>query len=83
MTTAALSNPFALMMDPERITQAIAKSESLRRLSQRECRPLDKPVIRSKSAEIAAFDSKIDRHTVYLAPGEETPAVLPRRGSTH
>lgn len=80
MSTATLSaNPFALMMDPERIRNAIAKSDSLRRLSQRECHPLDRAVIRSKSAELAAFDAKIDRNTVYLAPGEDTPSVPPRR----
>lgn len=76
MSTARVSaNPFALMTDPQRVWQAIDNSKSLGKLSQRRCHPLDKAVIRSASAELAAFDSKIDRHTVYLAP--EDPHQLP------
>ena len=69
--TAAADNPFALMTDPGRVRQMIAESESLSRLSQRQCHPLDKAVIRSASAELAAFDAKIDRTTIYLPPDEE------------
>jgi hypothetical protein len=32
---------------------------------------LDKAVIRSASAELAAYDAKIDRTTIYLPPDEE------------
>jgi len=72
MTTAALaSNPFALMMDPEAVREMINKSEQLSKLSQRQCHPLDRAVIRSASAELAAYDSKIDRTTIYLPPEEE------------
>ena len=72
MSTAALaSNPFALMMDPEAVRETIAKSEQLSKLSQRQCHPLDRAVIRSASAELAAYDSKIDRTTIYLPPEEE------------
>jgi hypothetical protein len=38
-------NPFALMMDPEAVVQAIERSERLARLRSRVCRPLDKPVL--------------------------------------
>jgi len=71
MTTATAANPFALMLDPAQVRQHIDHSEQLRKLSQRQCHPLDRPVIRCASAEIAAFDAKIDRTTIYLPPEEE------------
>jgi hypothetical protein len=75
MTTAALeANPFALMMDPAAVRETIDKSEQLSKLSQRQCHPLDRAVIRSASAELAAYDAKIDRTTIYLPPEEEGKA---------
>lgn len=71
MTTAMAANPFALMVDPAQVKQHIDRSEELGRLSQRTCHPLDRAVIRCASAEIAAFDAKIDRTTIYLPPEEE------------
>lgn len=68
-TTAG--NPFALMTDPEAVRQSVQQSEQLSQLSQRQCHPLDRAVIRSSSAELAAFDAKIDRTTIYLPPEEE------------
>jgi hypothetical protein len=47
-------------------------------LSQRQCHPLDKAVIRSASAELAAYDAKIDRTTVYLPPEEDKAPSLVR-----
>ncbi|HWH84615.1 MAG TPA: hypothetical protein VNU71_20495 [Burkholderiaceae bacterium] len=45
MTTAQTSsNPFALMMEPEAVFAALARSDRLSRLSSRICRPLDKPM---------------------------------------
>jgi len=76
MTTAAFAaNPFALMMDPEAVRDMIDKSEQLSKLSQRQCHPLDRAVIRSASAELAAYDSKIDRTTIYLPPEEDTKSA--------
>ncbi len=71
-------NPFALMMDPAGVRQMIDKSEALSRLSQRQCHPLDRAVIRSASAELAAYDAKIDRTTVYLPPEVEKSAPVTR-----
>ena len=72
MTTATMAgNPFALMTDPAQVREMIERSEALRRLAQRQCHPLDRAVIRSPSAELAAYDAKIDRTTVYLPPEEE------------
>jgi len=79
MTTATMAgNPFALMTDPETVRSMIERSEALARLSQRQCHPLDRAVIRSASAELAAYDAKIDRTTVYLPPEEEKPAPVAR-----
>ncbi len=72
MTTATMAaNPFALMTDPAQVREMVERSEALRRLAQRQCHPLDRAVIRSASAELAAYDAKIDRTTVYLPPEEE------------
>jgi hypothetical protein len=81
MSTAVFAaNPFALMMDPEAVREMVDKSEQLSKLSQRQCHPLDRAVIRSASAELAAYDSKIDRTTIYLPPEEDKgqPAALTR-----
>ena len=79
MTTATVAaNPFALMTDPAQVREAVERSEALRRLSQRQCHPLDRAVIRSPSAELAAYDAKIDRTTVYLPPEEEKTAPVTR-----
>jgi hypothetical protein len=56
------ANPFALMMDPQSVLQAIEHSQRLERLHSRICRPLDKPLIPKKlAADLAAFDRDIDR----------------------
>lgn len=39
------ANPFALMMDPQAVFDAMSRSERLNRLQSRVCRPLDKPLI--------------------------------------
>jgi len=74
-TATAAGNPFALMTDPGSVRQMVDQSESLRRLSQRQCHPLDRAVIRSASAELAAYDAKIDRTTIYLPPEDDKPSA--------
>ena len=79
MTTAvAANNPFALMVDPQQVRASVDRSEQLSKLSQRQCHPLDRAVIRCASAEIAAFDAKIDRTTIYLPPEEDKPMSAAR-----
>jgi hypothetical protein len=79
MTTATtVDNPFELMMDPAAVRQRVERSEALSRLSQRTCHPLDRAVIRSATAELAAYDAKIDRTTVYLPPEEDKSSPLTR-----
>ena len=77
-TETLANNPFALMMDPAAVRAVIDQSEELGRLSQRLCHPLDRAVIRSASAELAAYDAKIDRTTVYLPPEDDKAAPLTR-----
>lgn len=45
------SNPFALLVSPEAVSQAVAHSERLSRLRRRVCRPLDKPLIPLRNNE--------------------------------
>jgi hypothetical protein len=55
-----VSDPFALMMNPERVFQAMECSERLARLQRRVCHPLDKPVVAGKAAEADDSDGRID-----------------------
>lgn len=55
-----VANPFELMMNPEAVLQAMARSDRLERLQRRICRPLDKPVIARKGSETEAFDNTIE-----------------------
>ncbi|HEV7914492.1 MAG TPA: hypothetical protein VGP22_12060 [Albitalea sp.] len=54
------SNPFALMMNPEDVIQAMQRSDRLGRLQRRICKPLDKPLIPHTPDEVAAFDHDVD-----------------------
>lgn len=54
------ANPFALMMDPQAVLEAMERSERLNRLQSRVCRPLDKPLIPLVNGEEQAYDQEID-----------------------
>ena len=54
------SNPFALMMDPAAVIEAMERSERLNHLESRICRPLDKPLIPLVNGETNAFDQEVD-----------------------
>ena len=45
------ANPFALMMDPKGVLEAMERSERLNRLQSRVCRPLDKPLLGGVAAD--------------------------------
>ena len=49
-------NPFALMVHPETVFQALERCESLGRLKRRICRPLDIGESEESALEQAAFD---------------------------
>jgi len=53
------SNPFALMMHPDDVLEAMERSDRLGRLQSRICKPLDKPMI-PRADEVAAFDHDVD-----------------------
>jgi len=44
-TTSYAANPFALLLNPADVVAQVERSERLRRLHSRICRPLDKPTI--------------------------------------
>lgn len=63
-----VANPFALMMNPEAVLEAVNRSDRLLRLKSRICRPLDKPVPMplvpgvgmAAAAAASAADAQID-----------------------
>ena len=55
-----VSDPFALMMNPQRVLAAIERSERLACLQSRICRPLDRPQLARRGAELDEFDGAID-----------------------
>jgi hypothetical protein len=55
-----IANPFALMMHPEDVVQAMERSDRLGRLQRRICKPLDKPVIPRAPEEVTAYDHAVD-----------------------
>jgi hypothetical protein len=63
-STPIAADPFALMMNPQAVLDAMAGSARLARLQRRVYRPLDKPLIPHRNAELAAFDSAIDADPV-------------------
>lgn len=66
------SNPFSLMMEPERVLQTMERSQQLRGLRRHKLRPLDKPLIPYTSealASRAAFDAAIDAQEMNDAAG--------------
>ena len=63
-TVDAASNPFALMMDPESVLAAVARSERLARLSSRIWRPLDKPLIARADGSVFVIDENTPPETI-------------------
>lgn len=58
----ASNNPFGLLLNPERIVQAVEASERLGRLHSRVCRPLDRPLLPARPNDpVAVYDAAIDR----------------------
>jgi len=60
---SAVTDPFALLMNPERVLHAIECSDRLKRLHSRVCRPLDVALARRNAAAHTAaedFDALVD-----------------------
>jgi len=66
-----VSNPFALMMNPEDVLHAMQHSERLSRLTRRICKPLDKPLLPKAGAEANALDPDVDDSEDVAAPDED------------
>jgi hypothetical protein len=60
MLPTPAQNPFALLMNPDSVLQAVERSERLSRLQSRICRPLDKPALPRGGKETAAADAEVD-----------------------
>ncbi|MBO9687792.1 hypothetical protein [Roseateles chitosanitabidus] len=73
------ANPFAMLLDPERVAHEVACSERLARLRSRVYRPLDKPLIAHRgAADQASFDEMIDATELSeedLLPLDDEPAI--------
>lgn len=55
-----VANPFALMMNPRDVVEAMERSDRLGRLQRRVCKPLDKPVIPKSTDEAVEADDGDD-----------------------
>ena len=63
LTRPFSADPFAMLLDPERVAREVACSERLQRLQRRIYRPLDKPMIPRSLVEAtsaAEFDRLVD-----------------------
>lgn len=54
---AAPINPFSLMMEPERVREAMARSTQLRALRRHQLHPLDKPLIPHSAGALNDLDA--------------------------
>jgi hypothetical protein len=55
-----VENPFALLLNPADVVAQMERSERLRRLHSRICRPLDKPMVVSAAEGSDRRDSVAD-----------------------
>lgn len=69
---AAANNPFALMLEPQQVLQAVEGSRTLRGLRQQQYLLLDRPSAPTGSTDIALFDAQMDEE-----PDEEFDAGEP------
>lgn len=60
MLPTPAQNPFALLMNPDSVLQAVERSERLSRLHSRICRPLDKPALARGGKETEAVVAEAD-----------------------
>ncbi|MFI5444198.1 hypothetical protein [Polaromonas sp. UC242_47] len=70
-TDVPRANPFVLMMAPERVLEAMKKSDALRHLQHKVFRPLDARPARPDDAELASFDAEIDKSAPRAAASKQ------------
>lgn len=73
-----VANPFAMLLNPDSIVQAMEHSERLNHLQSRICRPLDKAVIPKVADEAAKFDHEVDDSPDELQDQAETEDLITR-----
>jgi hypothetical protein len=65
------ADPFAMLINPQAVLQAIEQSGRLGALASRVCRPLDKPLIPKRDADDQrAFDDGIEHHSDLVSDTE-------------
>jgi hypothetical protein len=68
---ASVADPFAMLINPQAVLQAIEQSGRLGALASRVCRPLDKPLIPKRDADDQrAFDDGIEHHSDLVSDTE-------------
>jgi hypothetical protein len=67
---ASPANPFALMMDPQSVLDAVEHSQRLARLKRRVYRPLDKPAPgkNSEAGDTPAYDHGVEIESAFDLP---------------
>ncbi len=70
---ARLANPFALILAPQQVLEAMEKSDSLRRLQHQMFHPLDCRPAFQGDAELAAFDAEIERASLLFPEAGSAP----------
>jgi len=58
--STAVSNPFALMVEPEMVFAALERSDRLARLKSTICRPLDNPRPEKPVVGLNSFDAEVE-----------------------
>ena len=78
MIPAAIAlNPFALMMDPSLVLDAMEHSTQLRNLRQRKYCPLDAPLISHRiSGDLESFDASVDAAACDTMDGAAADALI-------
>jgi hypothetical protein len=66
-----VADPFAMLINPQAVLQAIEQSGRLGALASRVCRPLDKPLIPKRDGDDQrSYDEGIERHEMVVMDTE-------------
>ena len=77
MRTSTRVTPFTMLMDPTAVLAAMERSERLKGLQRRVCRPLDRPLIpKVQGADLAAYDAEIDNDDELPGAGDSADDPL-------
>jgi hypothetical protein len=66
-----VADPFAMLINPQAVLQAIEQSGRLGALASRVCRPLDKPLIPKRDGDDPrSYEEALERHSDFVADTE-------------